>query len=362
MGKAASLANIGSIADSSLGFRNRIINGAQVINQRAASVTSAGTYVTDRFQWDSNTTTATLTFAQSSTAPTGFTNSLGITVGTADTSIAAGDLVDFRHWIEGNNVADFGLGTASAVTFTVSFWVRSSVTGTYGASFRNSDASRVYVSTFAINAANTWEYKTITVAGDTTGTWYTDNQRGLGMNICLAGGSNFQTTAGAWTAAGNYRTTSAQANFLATTGNTFYITGVQLEKGSTATSFDYRPYSAELALCQRYYYRITSDSASLRLLASGVAVTTTSALFQIPFPVTLRTRPTALEQAGTASYYSTMRANSAQDALTSVPAWDAANTAATAFVTTASANLVAGNGTYLFSSNASAYLGWSAEL
>ena len=251
-GNTASINGATPTTDNLMG-RNRIINGDMRINQRGASVTTSSTYVTDRWQWDNNTTSATLTFAQSSTAPTGFTNSLGITVGTADTSIAAGDLVDFRQYIEGNNVADFGLGTASAVSFTVSFWVRSSVTGTYGASFRNSDSSRVYVSTFVINAANTWEYKTITVAGDTTGTWYTDNQRGLGMNICLAGGSNYQTTAGVWTATGNYRTTSAQANFLATTGATFYITGVQLEAGSVATSFERRSYGTELQLCQRYY-------------------------------------------------------------------------------------------------------------
>ena len=232
---------------------NRIINGAQNINQRGVSVTSAATYVTDRWQWDNNTSTATLTFAQSTVAPTGFTNSLGITVGTADTSIAAGDLIDFRHWIEGNNVADFELGTASAVTFTVSFWVRSSIVGTYGASFRNSDAGRVYVSTFTINVANTWEQKTITVAGDTSGTWFTDNQRGLGMNICLAGGSTFQTTAGSWTGAGNFRTTSAQANLAGTSGATFYITGVQLEAGSTASSFAHEFVGDTLQKCQRYY-------------------------------------------------------------------------------------------------------------
>jgi hypothetical protein len=250
------------IQGSFIGFKNRIINGAQVINQRAASVTSAGTYVTDRFQWDTNTTTATLTFAQSTVAPTGFTNSLGITVGTADTSIAAGDLIDFRHWIEGNNVADFGLGTASAVTFTVSFWVRSSIVGTYGASFRNSDASRVYVSTFTINVANTWEQKTITVAGDTSGTWLTDTGRGLGMNICLTSGTTYQTTAGVWTGAGNFRTTSAQANLVGTSGATFYITGVQLEKGTQATSFDFRSIGTELLLCQRYCRTVLSAETS----------------------------------------------------------------------------------------------------
>ena len=265
---------------------NRIINGAQNINQRGVSVTSAGTYVTDRWQWDNNTSTATLTFAQSTVAPTGFTNSLGITVGTADTSIAAGDLIDFRHWIEGNNVADFGLGTASAVTFTVSFWVRSSIVGTYGASFRNSDASRVYVSTFTINVANTWEQKTITVAGDTSGTWFTDNQRGLGMNICLAGGSTYQTTAGSWTGAGNFRTTSAQANLAGTSGATFYITGVQLEAGSTASPFAHENYGDTLRKCQRYYSLLAGGGAC------GTAESNSASSLTYQFPVPMRATPT----------------------------------------------------------------------
>ena len=235
------------------GFKNRIINGAQVINQRGATVTAASTYVTDRWQVDNLTTSGAVSFAQNSTAPAGFTNSLKITVTTADAAVAASDIVEFRQWIEGYNTADFSFGSASAGTFTISFWVNSSVTGTYGVSFRNSAADRVYVSTYTVNAANTWEQKTITVAGDTTGTWLTDNGRGLGIAFCVMGGSNFQGTANAWGATNN-RTTSAQANLLATINNTFYITGVQLEKGSTATSFDYRPYGTEFSLCQRYYH------------------------------------------------------------------------------------------------------------
>jgi hypothetical protein len=276
------------------GFKNRIINGAQVINQRGATVTTASTYVTDRWQVDNITTSGAVSFAQSSTAPAGFTNSLKITVTTADAAVAATDLVDFRDWIEGFNVADFGFGTASAATFTLSFWVNSSVTGTYGVSFRNSASDRVYVSTYTISAANTWEQKTITVAGDTTGTWLTDNGRGLGIAFCVMGGSNFQGTAGAWGATNN-RTTNAQANLLATLNNTFYITGVQLEKGSTATSFDYRPYGTELALCQRYFSKLNNDGAgSSTPIASGIQSNTTAAVLCTTFPVTMRAEPTAV--------------------------------------------------------------------
>lgn len=255
-------------------MRNRIINGAQVINQRNATVTAASTFVTDRWQVDNLTTSGAVSFAQNSTAPAGFTNSLKITVTTADAAVAASDIVEFRQWIEGYNTADFSFGSASAGTFTISFWVNSSVTGTYGVSFRNSAADRVYVSTYTVNAANTWEQKTITVAGDTTGTWLTDNGRGLGIAFCVMGGSNFQGTANAWGSTNN-RTTSAQANLLATINNTFYITGVQLEKGSTATNFDYRPIGTELALCQRYFEKsYTQDTVPGATGQSGYITST----------------------------------------------------------------------------------------
>jgi hypothetical protein len=284
------------------GFKNRIINGAQVINQRGATVTTASTYVTDRWQVDNITTSGAVSFAQSSTAPAGFTNSLKITVTTADAAVAASDIVEFRQWIEGYNTADFSFGSASAGTFTVSFWVNSSVTGTYGVSFRNSASDRVYVSTYTISAANTWEQKTITVAGDTTGTWLTDNGRGLGITFCVMGGSNFQGTAGAWGATNN-RTTSAQANLLATISNTFYITGVQLEKGSTATSFDYRPYGTEFQLCQRYFYKNISNgsSQSTPLTPMGWSYSVNDVYVPVVFPQVMRTTPT-LSRTGCKSY------------------------------------------------------------
>jgi hypothetical protein len=234
------------------GFKNRIINGAQVINQRNATVTTGSTFVTDRWQVDNISTSGSVSFAQNTTAPAGFTYSLKITVTSADAAVGATDLIDFRQWIEGYNIADMGFGTSNSNYFTCSFWVNSSQTGTYGVSFRNSDSSRVYVSTYTVNSASTWEQKTVTIPVDTSGTWLTDNSRGLGIAFTVMAGSNYQGTAGSWGATNN-RTTSAQANLLATNGATFYITGVQLEKGSTATSFDYRPYGTELALCQRYF-------------------------------------------------------------------------------------------------------------
>jgi len=349
-------------ASSNFGFKNRIINGAQVINQRGATVTAASTYVTDRWQVDNLTTSGAVSFAQNSTAPAGFTNSLKITVTTADAAVAASDIVEFRQWIEGYNTADFSFGSASAGTFTISFWVNSSVTGTYGVSFRNSAADRVYVSTYTVNAANTWEQKTITVAGDTTGTWLTDNGRGLGIAFCVMGGSNFQGTANAWGATNN-RTTSAQANLLATINNTFYITGVQLEKGSTATSFDYRPYGTELALCQRYYYRLQA-AANNQDFGPACAVTTTVGRVSMPFPVTMRNAPSAVEQSGTASNYQCRFANN-NTSCSAVPTFSTASVAGSAVNFTVASGLTAGQGGQFGagpSTGASAFLAWSAEL
>jgi hypothetical protein len=254
MGKTASLANIGSIADSSLGFRNRIINGAMVIDQRnaGASVTmsAAVVYLVDRW-WSFEDTDGTMTAQQSSTAPTGFTNSLLCTTTVADASLGATQRVVISQAIEGFNIADLGWGTASAQTVTLSFWVRSSLTGTFGGAIKNA-TNRSYPFNYTINAANTFEYKTITIAGDTSGTWLASNGVGMNVNFGLGVGSTYSGTAGAWAAA-DYNSATGATSVVGTNGATFYITGVQLEKGSTATSFDYRPYGTELALCQRYY-------------------------------------------------------------------------------------------------------------
>jgi len=196
-------------------------------------------------------TTGAVTVQQDSTAPAGFTKSAKVTVTASDT-ISGTEYVALRQKIEGFNVADLGWGTASAATVTLSFWVRSSITGTFGGVFLNNAQDRVYPYTYTISSANTFEYKTVTIAGDTTGTWLTNNGTGLDVWFGLGVGSTYSGTAGAWAAA-DYNSATGATSVVGTNGATFYITGVQLEKGSTATSFDYRPYGTELALCQRYY-------------------------------------------------------------------------------------------------------------
>jgi hypothetical protein len=269
-------------------FKNRIINGAMQIDQRnaGASVTVNNNfqfYTIDRWQGIGQATDGVFTLQQSTVAPAGFQNSLLATVTTADTSLGATQSYIITQPVEGFNSADFAWGTANAQTVTLSFWVRSSLTGTFGGSLRNGDGTRSYPFSYNISAANTWEYKTVTAAGDTTGTWGTGNGRGAMVFFSLGGGTDRLGTAGAWNANNNQGATG-QVNPIATSGATWAITGVQLEKGSNATSFDYRPYGTELALCQRYFEYVTG---SIRAASTGGFIGTTA-----PFKSTKRASPT----------------------------------------------------------------------
>jgi len=241
-------------APQSMGFRNRIINGDMQIDQRnaGASVTPIdGAYTLDR--WKYNFSQASKFTAQRSTlAPIGFSNSFLSTVASA-VSIGASDYFMFSQRIEGFNFADLGWGSASAQTVTVSFWVRSSLTGTFGGSFTNGAENRSYPFTYAISAANTWEQKTVVVAGDTAGTWVgATNGAGLILWFGLGVGSTLSGTAGAWSGSTFYSATGA-TSVVGTSGATFYITGVQLEAGTQATSFERVDYGTSLIRCQRYY-------------------------------------------------------------------------------------------------------------
>ena len=237
-------------------FRNRIINGGMVIDQRNAGAATANTindYTVDRWIVAQSVTGKLIAQqnAAAVTPPTGFTNYLGVT-SQSSYSVLAGDYYIIIQRIEGYNIADLGWGTASAQTITLSFWVRSSLTGTFGGALKNNAANRSYPFTYSIPTANTWTAISVTIAGDTSGTWEKTTSAGIQVQFGLGAGSTFSGTAGAWAGANLVSATGA-TSVVGTNGATFYITGVQLEKGSTATSFDYRPYSAELAMCQRYY-------------------------------------------------------------------------------------------------------------
>jgi hypothetical protein len=282
-------------ASSNFGFKNRIINGAMVIDQRnagasvATSTTSALTYTLDRFGYYV-TQASKFTIQQNAgsvTLPAGYTNYLGATVGaSANVTVGASDLFLIGQRIEGFNIADLGLGTSNAKPFTLSFLVYSSVTGTFGGSI-SSSGSTSYPFTYSVPSANTWTSITISVPAYTSGTWLTTSGIGMQVYFSLGTGSSSLGTANTWTNSASYFGATGQTNIITTNSATFYITGVQLEKGSTATSFDYRPFGTELQLCQRYYYRRGENVT----IALGSAYDSANVYAPIAFPVSMRTTP-----------------------------------------------------------------------
>jgi len=278
---------------STFGFKNRIINGGMVIDQRnaGASVSETdGSFGVDRWQVYS-TAASKFTLQQNAgsvTPPVGFSYYQGCT-SSAATTVASGDSYSVAQKIEGYNFADLGWGTANAKTVTLSAWVYSSLTGTFGGSLANSALNRSYPFTFTISSANTWTQISITVAGDTSGTWLTTNGTGCRVIFNLGSGSTYSGTAGAWASA-DYRTATSTVQVVATNGATFYITGVQLEKGSIATTFDYRPYGTELALCQRYLPAFNGVGQ----FGVGFMNSATTTYFYVKFPVSARVAPTGI--------------------------------------------------------------------
>ena len=244
--------NAGGI--NTTGFkRNRIINGDMRIDQRNAGATITpvdAQYLTDRFV-AGLTAASKFTAQQSSTAPTGFSNSLLITSSSAY-SVGTKDAFTIGQKIEGFNFADLMWGTANAATITLSFWVRSSLTGTFGGAITNNGDTRSYPFSYTISAANTWEQKSVTIAGDTSGTWLTTNGIGARVWFGLGVGTTYSGTAGAWVGSAKVSVTGA-VSVVGTSGATFYVTGVQLETGSIATPYERQMYSDQLNQCQRYY-------------------------------------------------------------------------------------------------------------
>ena len=347
------------------GFKNRIINGDMRIDQRNAgaavstAITSAP-YSVDRWLIY-GTQAAKFTCQQnqgSVTPPAGFTNYLGTTSSSAY-SVTSTDIFEIQQRIEGYNIADLAWGTASAATVTLSFWVRSSLTGTFGGSLGN--GSRSYPFTYTINSANTWEKETITIAGDTSGTWAATTASGIAVTFSLGSGSTFNGTAGAW-AAGNLLSATGATSVVGTNGATFYITGVQLEKGSTATSFDYRPYGTELDLCQRYCQRIDS-SANVYAPYGMIYVDTSSVVYSIMSLCTPMRGTISLTTTGTASNYA-VAIGSVITACNAVPSFNNnSQNSVSVVATVAGTPLTVGRAGALVSNNTTAsYLIFTSEL
>jgi hypothetical protein len=298
-GNTAQINGMTPTADSLQGFRNRILNGGMVIDQRnaGASVTLNGNlYSVDRWGTQASLNSKA-TIQQSATAPTGFTNSVVVTSSSAYSPLAA-DFFWLYQTIEGFNIADLNWGSASAQAVTLSFWVRSSLTGTF--SVRLGSGSRSYVTTYTIASANTYEYKTVTIPGDTSGTWNATNGTGVQVQFDLGSGSNRTTaTTNAWQA-GDFQKATGTVSLVSTNGATLNITGVQLEAGSVATPFERRPFGGELALCQRYGERII---AGYTVQAAGAPAAGNQQQISGSFATTKRTAPTMSFISGTAWQY-----------------------------------------------------------
>jgi hypothetical protein len=340
------------------GFKNRIINGAMVIDQRNAGASLAvtnGAWSVDRWQFEVSASSK-LTAQQSSTAPAGFNNSLLVSCVSSYT-VGATDSYLVRTHIEGYNFADLNWGGSDAQPVTLSFRVRSSITGTFGGALRNNENTRSYPFSYTINSADTWETKTVTIVGDTTGTWEKTNQRGVTVMFSFGTGSTNSAAAGAW-ASGNYQSATG-ASSLGTSGATFYLTGVQLEKGSTATSFDYRPYGTELALCQRYFFKWENTTGSA-VYAIVLQAFSSSAAFGklIDFPVSMRSSPTITTSG---SFYPHNATGTSSIPFSSLASFNATPTSLGTGGWTGSAGLAAGNATGVGAANNSS-LSMSAEL
>ena len=344
-------------AGNASAMKNRIINGAMVIDQRNAGASVAsGSYPVDR--WLSyGSQSAKFTAQQNAgsvTPPVGFTNYLGTTSSSAY-SINSTDQFLVTQKIEGYNIADLGWGTANAKTVTLSFQVYSSLTGTFGGSLQNASANRCYPFSYSIPVANTWASISVTVAGDTTGTWLTTNGIGINVNFSLGTGSSYSATAGAWTATSFVTSATGATSVVGTSGATFYITGVQLEVGSSATGFEYRQYGTELALCQRYAY-VWSTTATQVAIASGFQYNSGSAYYTINFPVQMRSSPTL--NSVTASNWNNLY--SGGQGTTSAVSINASNPNSASILTTQTSS--AGYSNILWSGTTSANMQFVSEL
>ena len=360
--------NASSINNGQIGGRrNLIYNGAMQLAQRGTTITgvTTSTYQCDRWFYNSEAE-ETVTLEQSSDAPDGFGYSQKITVTTADADLTD-DYVEIEQTFEGLDLQQLTWGTSSAKPLTVSLWVKSSQTGSCAIGLYMAGTATMIGSTFTINSANTWEYKTVTFAGNTTDAITNDNAQRLRLWIGLAAGSAYNGTDNtSWSAYTNAKRLYGQTlNLVGTTSATFQMTGVQMEVGSVATKFEYRSYGEELALCQRYYHRITNPLALYARISAGKVFSATLGSFTYHFPVPMRASAT-IETTGTASDYAI--GYSGTTALcTALPyVYAYTNTGGgpnTASIVGTSTGMTVGQGAeFLFRNIANLYLGFDAEL
>jgi len=300
MTRALDRANI-QVGDSPLSHRNMIINGAMLVAQRGTSaVTANDSYPVDRFLMLNNSN-GTFSAQQVAEAPSGFKNSLKVTITGADTDLSTTQRLLVSYYIEGQDFISPAFGTSSAKSITLSFQVRSSLTGTFSGSLQNDDQDRSFPFEYTISSANTWESKSITISGETSGTWLTTNGVGARLRFSLGEGTNQQGTANTWSNA-NYFGTSSGTSLIGTNGATWQITGVQLELGSVATPFEHRSYGEEFNKCTRYFQHFgPSADSGVNYWGAGQWSSSTIAHIILNTLGPMRADPTASK--GTVSYF-----------------------------------------------------------
>jgi len=294
--------NIAQSGSNNQTMRNRIINGAMAIAQRSTSsltVNSAvgDVYPVDRFNAFVSGSTGAFTVQQSSDVPTGsgFKNSIVLTVTTADSSLATNDICAIRQIVEGLNAYDLNWGTANAQPVTLSFWAKSSITGTHSGAFTNGDWTRAYAFTYTLSAANTWQYITVTAPGAPSGSWGNGNDRGIQVVFNMGTASANLSAANTWTTTSLVTVgATGSVQLISTLGATLFITGVQLEEGTAASPFEYRLYGTELALCQRYCPVWNFPSANANVANTFVYSTGTGGPFTLANPVSVRSPVTGI--------------------------------------------------------------------
>jgi len=300
MTKARGLADLGNVYnDGALSNRNLIINGAMAIAQRGTSFSGLGTaptYTLDRWRFsDSANPPARYTATQSSDAPSGFASSLKYEVTTADSAVDADELQNVDYFIEAQDLQQLDYGSSGAKDITLSFWVKCSVAQNFGFRFQHEDGGGGYTKSYAVNSANTWEYKTLTLPGNTATNFANDNGRGFRLRWGMCAGANYTgSDSTAWSTGTIFG--QQENTWVGTTGNTWQITGVQLELGDTSTPFEHRSYAQELARCQRYY----EVAAQGGHIGGFTYYTTTNAYGAWRFKVDKRAAPTVSASGSTA--------------------------------------------------------------
>tara|TARA_R100000988_G_scaffold75113_1_gene39639 strand:+ start:7289 stop:8356 length:1068 start_codon:yes stop_codon:yes gene_type:complete len=355
MSKARQLADNGA----STGHKNLVRNGGMQVHQRGGTITAANgavTYTLDRMAFY-KAHAGTNTIEQSTVAPVGFSHSLKFVTTVADASVASGDRVAMIYRMEGLDAAKLEFGSGNAKTITISFYVRSSITGTHGGAVGNGSDNRAYPFTYTISSADTWERKSITIPGDTTGTWATTNARSLQVAFGLGVGSTYSGSAGAWEAADRNSATGATTGILTTANANWYMTGFQIEIGSYSTPFEHKSYAQDLIDCQRYYFKFLEGNNK----EIGVAwyYSSSHASFMFRYPTTMRATPTGTDSTGTGYY--TIYANGGSDAFNSV-AFENGSTESYSALNNSEVSGTAGQAGIVRGTNASAKIEFDAEL